>query len=61
MTSINIPDMVKVIRNHGLVPVPIDIFDSTLGPSFEDFKNAFTSRSKVILVSFLYGAKFEAE
>lgn len=43
MTSINIPDMVKIIRNHGLVPVPVDISDKTLGPSMEDFKNAFTS------------------
>ncbi|KAL4471978.1 hypothetical protein ABPG72_018480 [Tetrahymena utriculariae] len=61
MTAINIPDMVKVIRNHGLVPVPVDITDDTLGPSLEDFKKAFSDRTKVVMVSFLYGAKFDTE
>jgi perosamine synthetase len=32
MTCINIPDMVKIIRHHGLVPVPVEISDDTLGP-----------------------------
>jgi len=61
MTAVNIPDMVKMIRAHGLVPVPVDISDETLGPSTEDFKNAFTDKTKLVLVSFIYGAKFEAE
>jgi hypothetical protein len=30
MTAINIPDMIKVIREHGLVPVPVDIDPHTL-------------------------------
>ena len=25
MTAVNIPDMVKMIRAHGLIPVPVDI------------------------------------
>jgi len=61
MTAINIPDMVKVIRNHGLIPVPVEIADDTLGPSLEDFKNAFTENTRLVMVSFLYGAKFDAE
>ena len=61
MTCVNIPDMVKIIRHHGLVPVPVEIDCETLGPNMEDFKNAFTSKTKIVLLSFLYGAKFECD
>lgn len=61
MTAVNIPDMVKVIRSHGLVPIPVELSVESMGPSIEDFKKAFTPRTKAVLVSFLYGAKFPVD
>ena len=41
MTAINIPDMVKVIRHHGLVPIPVDVECSTLKPSLDVIKKKY--------------------
>lgn len=49
MTSINIPDMVQIVREHGLVPVPVDINADTTAPTLDDISAAVTS--KVILCS----------
>lgn len=35
MTGVTIPDMVKIVKRHGLVPVPLDIDPETLAPSME--------------------------
>ena len=45
MTGINIPDMVQIIKEHGLVPVPIDYDLETMNPkSFDDVKAAITDK-----------------
>lgn len=30
MTAINIPDMINIVKRHGLVPVPLDIDPETM-------------------------------
>ena len=41
MTGINIPDMVQIIKEHGLVPVPIDFDIDTMNPiRMDDIKDA---------------------
>ena len=35
MTAINIPDMVQIFNEHGLVPIPVDIDPYTMSPSLE--------------------------
>ena len=32
MTGINIPDMVTLVKSHGLIPVPIDVDPETMYP-----------------------------
>ena len=32
ITAISIPDMVRIIESHGLVPVPIDLREGDLAP-----------------------------
>lgn len=32
MTAINIPDMVQIVKEHGLVPVPLDLNLDTMAP-----------------------------
>jgi hypothetical protein len=57
VTAINIPDMIKVIRNHGLIPVPVEIKPETLGTDLEMVKKAFTSKvnekSEIFFLNFL--------
>ena len=35
MTAMNIPDMIRIIREHGLIPMPVDIDVGTLAPSLD--------------------------
>ena len=44
MTSINIPDMVRIVKEHGLIPVPVDINLETTAPSIEDLKSVITAK-----------------
>lgn len=61
LTAINIPQMVKILRYHGLVPIPVDIDVGGLAPKLEDIKKKITPRTKVIMLSFIFGAFFDAE
>ena len=35
MTAINIGDMVKIVEEHGLIPVPVDLDPYTMAPTLE--------------------------
>jgi len=35
MTGINIGDMIQIIKEHGLIPIPIDLDPYTMAPSLE--------------------------
>lgn len=61
MTGINIGDMIKIITEHGLVPIPIDLDPYTLQPSLEDLKAATTVRTKACLFAYLYGITYDIE
>lgn len=50
MTSINIPDMVQVAREYGLIPIPVDIDLSTTAPKLEDLKAVVTPNVYYILM-----------
>lgn len=66
MTSINIPDMVQIVREYGLIPVPVDINLETTAPTMEDIKAVVTpkvvfyqnAQAKVFIVSYIYGIIF---
>lgn len=50
MMGINIPDMVQIIKEHGLVPVPVDYDLETMSPkSMDDVKNAITPKVKLMI------------
>jgi dTDP-4-amino-4,6-dideoxygalactose transaminase len=59
MTGMNIPDMVKIITEHGCVPIPIEISLSTLMPNVEDIKRCITPRTKAIVVAYVYGVTYD--
>ncbi|GMF56664.1 unnamed protein product [Phytophthora fragariaefolia] len=41
-SAITIPDMIYVLRYHGLVPVPVDLDPETLAVDMEALKKAVT-------------------
>lgn len=48
MTGINIPDMVQIMKEHSLVPVPVDFDLTTMAPkSFDDVKAAITDKVRL--------------
>jgi len=45
MMGINIPDMVQIIKEHGLIPIPIEYDIETMTPnSMDDVKNAINDK-----------------
>ena len=64
MTAINIPDMVKIIEHHGLVPVPVDLEVETLAPTAARLREAVAactthtgSPPVAIVVAHVYGRR----
>jgi dTDP-4-amino-4,6-dideoxygalactose transaminase len=55
MSGLNIPDMPRIIRQHGLVPIGVDLDPLTLSPTLEDLERVITPRTKALLVAHLFG------
>ncbi len=45
MTSINIPDMPRIVQEYGLVPVPVDIELATTAPTMDDVRAVTTPKA----------------
>ena len=43
MMGVNIPDMIQIIKEHGLIPVPLDYNIDTMTPNNWDDVKALTS------------------
>lgn len=61
MTGINIPDMARIVKEHGLVPVPVDISPDTMEPSLEQIKAATSEKSKAMIFATLLGITYDLE
>lgn len=61
MSALTIPDMWKVVEQHGLVPVPVDLDTSTLAPLEERLRALCTPKTKLILVAHLFGTRIDLE
>jgi len=55
ISAITIPDMVRIIEDHGLVPVPIDLEVSQMAPQIELLRRAITPAARAIVVAHLFG------
>jgi len=56
MSAITVPDMPRIVREHGLVPVPVDIHGADAQIDLQSLQQAVTSRSKMLIVAHLFGA-----
>jgi len=59
VSAITIPDMIRIIEHHGLVPVPVDVDGERLEISLEQVERAITPRTRAILVAHLFGARID--
>lgn len=59
LSAVTIPDMVGIIRNHGLVPVPVDVDPDVLAPRADLLERLRTPRTVAVLVAHLFGGRFD--
>jgi len=60
-SALNVKGMVRVVREAGLVPVPVDLDIARMGPSLERLEAAITPRSKVLVIAHLFGARLDLD
>lgn len=59
-TGVNIPDMVRIVKEHGLVPVPFDIDPRTMCPiEPEALAKLISPKTKVFIGAYVYGIRFD--
>jgi len=61
VSAITIPDMVRIVEHHGLVPVPVDLDPRTLVPSVDDMEAALSPATRAVVVAPLFGARSSLE
>jgi len=61
LISLTIPAMPRILAEHGLVAVPLDVDPSTLAVTAEAVRHAITPRTKAILVAHLFGSRMDME
>ena len=56
-SAVTVPGMPAVARAHGLVPVPVDLSDADFHVNTVALAEAFTERTKVLVIAHLFGAR----
>ncbi len=54
MSGVTIPDMVRIVLAHGLIPVPLDI-EEDAGVSATKLRSLITPKTKILVVAHLFG------
>jgi perosamine synthetase len=57
LSGVTIPDMVRIVREHGLVPVPVDLELGTLFPTPADCERAWSPNARLLVVAHLFGGR----
>lgn len=61
MSAITIPDMITIVKEHGLIPVPLDLDFDTLAPLQADLQKAFSEKTRAIVIAHLFGVVLPME
>jgi perosamine synthetase len=61
VSAVTHPDMVRIIRGHGLRAVPVDIDPRTLAPLPSALEAALTPHTRVVLVAHLFGGRMDLD
>ena len=60
ISAMTIPDMVTIIRSHGLIPVPVDLEAVDLSPRIDALHRAATASARVLVIAHLFGGRFDS-
>lgn len=60
-SALNVRGMVRVVRDAGLVPVPVDLDLGSMGPNLERLEKVITPRSRVFVAAHLFGARLDLD
>ena len=55
LTALTVPHMPKIVREHGLVPVSVDLEPGGFRPDIAAIKVAMTAKSRVLVIAHLFG------
>jgi perosamine synthetase len=61
MSSVTITDMARIVEEHGLVPVPVDLDPVAMSPDLHALQKVLSTRSKAIVIAHLFGAIVDLE
>ena len=61
MSAMTIPDMVRIVKHHGHVPVPVDLDVSRMAPKIDALRAAITPKTRAIVVAHLFGTRVPLE
>jgi len=57
MSAVTVADMARIVVEHGLIPVPVDLDLPTLAPSWAALEAALTPNTRVFVVAHLFGSR----
>lgn len=57
VSALTVPDVPRIIREHGLVPIPVDLDAATLGPNLYGLRRAITPATRGLVVAHLMGGR----
>lgn len=61
MSALTIPDMPRIVREHGLLPVPIDVEPRTMNVTPESLRAAISDRTRAVVIAHLFGGRVPLE
>ena len=50
VSAITIPDVIRIVEHHGLVPTPVDLAPEAMAPRIEQWRRAINPATKAILL-----------
>lgn len=57
MSALTIPDMARIVRHHGYLPVPVDLDLNTASPTVEMIEQAVTPATRGMILAHLFGTR----
>ncbi len=57
VSAVTIPHMIRIIKHHGLVPVPVDLDMNTLEVCPDALAKAVTPQARMLLVAHIFGSR----
>ena len=59
MSAINVPGMFRLVAEHGLTPIPLDVDSDSLRPSADQMRRVLTPRTRMVVVAHLFGTRLD--